>query len=212
MSARYLFDDVLCSKEYVESKLRPIYPALWLAATESFEYVLARRAANDPSFVNIAGDELSSFLRPQIAWRATKILQKHHPDVGIRQKQCGTLQMFTIIVDDIAVSVKRLDDDLKRSNYRTRNQSLYWRDSLFQDSLAHRVIFGYRLMKSESEIMTYLTMPGPRRNAWAISIQDQSEAAAHMRNVPAKQGRYAEERKGFRVTKVDKKDVADGAG
>jgi len=212
MSEDGMFGEILGSKEYVESKLKPLYPALWLAAMECWEHVLDRREMNDRAFQNLHGDSLAQWMRPQIAWRATEILEKHHPGVEVRSSRCGTDQMFAAVVDDVEVSFKKLDENLLRSNYHTRNQSVYWPRTLFSDNFSHRVIFGYRLQRSETELAVYLTMPKGQRNAWAVPIPDQRDAAARLRDTGADQGRNSEERKGFRVTKISKKDAAGGAG
>lgn len=191
-----LFGDDLSHEAYVEQKLRPYFPALWKSCVDPFNDLLRRRQ-EDHAFSHMVGVHSAHWMNPQSTELATRLFSQHHPEVRIQDAKYGTDRMFALFVDDeISISFKKLRGRLVRSNYPTKHNRSYWKQSLFPKEFSH-VIFGYKLVRSETDIRLYLTYPtDDESNGWVIPITDQSDAASKLdlESIDTSQGRE-EERK-----------------
>lgn len=207
---RSLFDEDLSCQAYVLGKIGGYVPAMWLSVTEPWNDIQRRRAENDQPFVRLPAEGIGQWMHYGITHRAAELFERHHPEVRILPREYGKSRVFSLIFDDVAVSFKKLRTAaLARSNYPTRNQNAYWDASLLGCDDLKSVIFGYQLIKQNTEIKLFITYPGRTGNVWATVVPDQSAAVMRYLKPAVSQGRE-EERKGFHVQPKHKRsDSAD---
>lgn len=153
------------------SVLEPVVtPLAWKAHQDVMADFGDRRIA-DEAFRRLEAGESAQFIHRQVVGTLQSLLKIHGN--GLNHRWFKVKNMDVLNVDDkVHLCFKKVDTDLRRSNYPTEHNNQFWRQSGAGKPL--RLLFGYRPNESWNRAATFITLPSGRRVLHSIAVDDQT--------------------------------------
>jgi hypothetical protein len=179
----------------VQEALQPILPLLWQGVKEPWDDY-RRRVADDRAFAILPPAGAYQWLHYQIVDRIGTLFSGRKD-----ARTCEVNGIFVLCFKDIyELSFKKLDENLMRSNSKTRHQYSYWEQPWLPGiTKTINLIVGYQPRREGTEIEVYVTAPRPFSVAWSFVIPDQTEALIRLAETVTEQTPEPEKKKRFRI-------------